>query len=72
MVPVRQGNDQLLVILAPVWVFRVCDGENLTESIWKLATCVRVVPIGPCLLDLTPLLDRFRISLVAGLLTVKL
>ena len=52
MIPIRQGQDQLLVEKVTIWILRIVDDEWASKSIRILAIHVTVVPVGPWLNDL--------------------
>jgi hypothetical protein len=52
VVPVGEGENDLLVVLAPVWRIRVLDDERAAQTIRILALDVGMVPISARLLNL--------------------
>ena len=52
MVPIGQGQDQLLVEKVGIWVVGIVDDEWAPESIRILTIHVAVVPVGSWLNDL--------------------
>lgn len=51
MIPVRQSDGDLFIVLRPVRVFGIMYDILATETIWILATRVGVVPIRSWLVD---------------------
>ena len=52
VVPVRQGEDDLVVSLVLVGEVRVMDDERTTKTVGVLAVVVRMIPVRPGLVDL--------------------
>lgn len=52
VIPVRDCEDDLFVILAQERRFRVVDYQWSSQPVWVLPSCVRVVPVGARLVDL--------------------
>lgn len=52
MIPVRKSQDDFRVVEVFVWIFVIVNNERTTESIWVLASYVRMIPVGSWLVDL--------------------
>lgn len=55
MVPVGEGQDNLLVVLVLVWILGIEDDEGSAQAIGILASGVRVEPVGSRLVNLLAL-----------------
>ncbi len=52
MVPVREGDDEFVVIATLIWTIRIVDNHRATEPIRVLAIVMRVIPVGARLIEL--------------------
>lgn len=60
VIPVRQSQNELFIILVLVWRVRILDDQCTTKAIWILARIMRMIPVGSRLVDLVALSKRLR------------
>ena len=69
MIPVREGQNKLLVKHVGIWILWVVDDERTAEAVWVLPIDVRMVPVRAWLIDLA---RSDLIQDISSRLTVKL